>query len=95
MIGTPLAAAKSKLQVRYTRSFLRDLKALKPSDFAKVEPLAFGDWLAVNGLELLPELRQLPGTGIFYRFTWAEHLVAIEVTGHIVKFVRILPRPPV
>jgi hypothetical protein len=32
---------------------------------------------------------------VFYRFTWADHLLCIEVTGQIVKFVRVLVKPPV
>ena len=85
----------AKFEVLYARSFIRDLKGLKLAAADQVEQLVFGEGFAMQNLSTLPEFRALPGSNIFYRFTWADHLICIELTGQIVKFVRVLVKPPV
>lgn len=82
-----------KLEVRYERAFLLDLKALAPSDYQRVRRFVFVDFLQLNQLHDLPDLRQMGKSAIFYRFSFDRYLIAIEVTGQIIKFLRILPKP--
>jgi hypothetical protein len=43
----------------------------------------------------LPEFQPVGTSEIFYRFTIDHYLISIEITGQIVKFLRILPKPSV
>jgi hypothetical protein len=54
----------------------------------------FVEFKDIKNLKDLPELKPLGSSAIFYRFTLEDYLIGIEVTGQIVKFVRILPKPP-
>ncbi|MBE9029912.1 cytotoxic translational repressor of toxin-antitoxin stability system [filamentous cyanobacterium LEGE 11480] len=85
----------AKVEVLYERSFIRDLKGMKLDPADKIEQFVFSDFFETNDFRGLPEFRALPNSDIFYRFTWANHLICIEVTGQIIKFVRALPKPPV
>ena len=84
-----------KLEVRYERSFLLDLKRLNPADYEKVSQFIFEDFLHLGQLYEIPGLRQIGGSAIYYRFSLGKYLVAMEVTGEIVKFIRILPKPEI
>jgi mRNA-degrading endonuclease RelE of RelBE toxin-antitoxin system len=84
-----------RLEVRYERSFLLDLKDLEASAYQRVKNFVFEEFLQLHQLQDLPELEQMGSSSIFYRFSWDHYLVAIEVTGQIVKFIRILPRPDI
>jgi hypothetical protein len=84
-----------KLEIRYERSFLLDLKDLEPAVYQRVCRFVFVEFLQLTQLQDLPELRQMGSRAIFYRFTLDQHLVGIEVTGQIIKFLRILPKPNV
>lgn len=84
-----------KLEIRYERSFLLDLKDLDPTVYRRVHQFVFVEFLQLTQLHDLPELRQMGSRAIFYRFTLDHHFVAIEVTGQIIKFLRILPKPKV
>lgn len=84
-----------KLEVRYERSFLLDLKDLEPAVYQRVYQFVFGEFLQLSQLHNLLEFRQMGQRTIFYRFTLDNYLVAIEMTGQIIKFVRILPKPDV
>ncbi|NES96038.1 MAG: cytotoxic translational repressor of toxin-antitoxin stability system [Desertifilum sp. SIO1I2] len=83
-----------KFEVRYARSFLQDLKSLKTADYQRVYTFVFIEFTKLQRLYDLQELRQLGSAGIFYRFSLDRYLIAIEVTGHFIKFIRILPKPP-
>ncbi|MGC9528214.1 MAG: type II toxin-antitoxin system RelE family toxin [Limnospira sp.] len=83
------------LEVRYARSFLQDLTALEPAVYLQVYEFIFVKFPKLNRLQELPELRPLGASSIYYRFAIGDYLVGLEVTGHIVKFIRILPRPHV
>ncbi|TAF02442.1 MAG: cytotoxic translational repressor of toxin-antitoxin stability system [Nostocales cyanobacterium] len=84
------------LEVRYARSFLVDLKSLEPAAYERVYDFVFVEWATQKWhLHNLPELRQLDNEGIFYRFTIDNYLVGIEITGEIVKFLRVIPQPDV
>jgi ribosome-binding factor A len=83
------------LEVRYTRSFLFDLKSLETSVYERVYNFIFAEFSHHWQMRSLPELRQLDDEGIFHRFTIDEYLVGIEVRGEIVKFLRVIPMPDV
>lgn len=80
-------------EVRYTRSFLLDLQSLEPAAYQRVYDFVFVKFMQLKRLYDLPQLQQVGAEGIFYRFAIDEYIVAIEVTGQIVKFLRILPKP--
>ncbi|MBD2167955.1 cytotoxic translational repressor of toxin-antitoxin stability system [Calothrix membranacea FACHB-236] len=83
------------LEVRYTRSFLVDLKSLETSAYERVYNFVFFEFAHHWQMRSLPELRQLDDEAIFHRFTIDEYLVGIEVRGEIVKFLRVIPMPDV
>lgn len=83
------------LEVRYARSFLQDLTALDPDAYWRVYQFIFVKFPKINNLQDLPEFRSLSSSRIFYRFTVDNYLIGIEMTGQIVKFIRILPKPHV
>ncbi|MGI0492586.1 cytotoxic translational repressor of toxin-antitoxin stability system [Alkalinema pantanalense CENA528] len=88
-------AANASVEVLYERSFILDLKQLPLVVRQQVQEFVFSDFFQTNHLQLLPDFRQMGNSGIFYRFTLAEHLISIEVTGQIIKFLRVLPKPEV
>ena len=81
------------LEVRYERSFLLDLQLLDPSTFRYIKQFVFDEFPNLGQLHTLPDFRQLGQSGIFYRFTLDRYLVTLEMTGHLVKFLRVLPIP--
>lgn len=83
------------LEIRYERGFLRDLKQLEPAAADQLRKFVFEDFYQINQLQELPEFRQLGSSGIFYRFTLEQYLVSLEITGQIVKFLRLLPKPKI
>lgn len=82
-------------EVRYARSFLFDLRRLQPAVYQQVYNMAFVEFPQKGQLHNLPQLRQIDGEGIFYRFTLDGHLIGIELRGEIVKFLRVIPMPDV
>lgn len=84
-----------KLAVRYERSFLVDLQALEPAVYQRVRKFVFEEFLELGQLQDLPNLQPLGVSAIFYRFSLENYLVAIEITGEIIKFLRILPKPDI
>ncbi len=88
----PICPPKQR-EVRYSRSFLLDLQHLEPAAFQQVKQFVFEEFPSIHQLQVLPELRQLGKSAIFYRFTLDHYLISIEVAGQIVKFLRILPKP--
>ncbi|MBD2327221.1 cytotoxic translational repressor of toxin-antitoxin stability system [Alkalinema sp. FACHB-956] len=87
--------SNASVEVLYERSFLLDLKQLPPVVRQQVQEFVFSDFFQTNHLQFLPDFRQMGNSGIFYRFTLADHLISIEVTGQIIKFLRVLPKPQV
>ncbi len=86
----------SALEVRYERSFITDLKLISTSRVRdRIRQFVFSDFFETKHLQYLPDFRPMGATQIFYRFTLEEHLICIEVTGQIIKFVRVLPKPDV
>lgn len=83
------------VEVRYARSFLQDLTALETDAYWRVDQIVFVKFPQINRLQELPEFRAVGSTGIFYRFTVDRYLIGLEMTGQIVKFMRILPKPHV
>lgn len=82
-----------RLEVRYGRSFLLDLKQLDPDAYLRIRQFVFEEFPKLGQLQDLPELCQLGFGPLFYRFTLDNYLVGIEMTGHFIKFIRILPKP--
>jgi mRNA-degrading endonuclease RelE of RelBE toxin-antitoxin system len=83
------------MEVRYERSFLRDLKSLEPAAYQRVYDFVMVEFAHKGLAHYLGELRQLDNEGIFYRFTLDNYLIGIEVRGEIVKFLRVIPMPDV
>ena len=83
------------VEVRYARSFLLDLKNLEASAYERVYEFVFTEFPHHWQMRTVPELRQLDSEGIFHRFTIDNYLIAIEVIGEIVKFLRVIPMPDV
>ncbi len=81
------------LELRYARSFLRDLRNLESAAYQQVCEVVFEDVVNLKQIQELPGLHQIGSDAIFYRFTIDNYLVGIEVTGEIVKFLRVLPKP--
>jgi hypothetical protein len=85
----------SRLEVRYERAFLLDLRSLETSTGQRVQQFVFNDFFQAARLQDLPDLRRLGTSDIFYRFTLDNYLVSLEITGQIIKFLRILPKPDI
>jgi hypothetical protein len=85
----------SSLEVRYDRAFLIDLKSLEIAAFQNILHFAFEAFFQTNQLQDLSEFQPVGASEIFYRFTIDNYLISIEITGQIIKFLRILPKPPV
>lgn len=81
------------IEVRYARSFLQDLRNLESAAYQQVCNVVFDEFKKLKQIQELPELHPISSNAIFYRFTIDNYLVGIEVTGQIVKFLRVLPKP--
>jgi hypothetical protein len=84
-----------KLELRYARSFFKDLEDLDCAAKKRVLDFVFVEFAFFENLHSLPQLRQIDVEGIFHRFTLDNYLVGIEVKGEIVKFLRVIPMPDV
>ena len=84
-----------KLELRYARSFFKDLEKLDLADRRRVSNFVFVEFASTDNLHYAPQLRQIDLEGIFHRFTLDNYLVGIEVKGEIVKFLRVIPMPDV
>jgi hypothetical protein len=85
----------ARLEVRYDRAFLIDLKGLETAAMQKMHSFVFDEFYRTHQLQDLPEFQPLETSEIWYRFTIENFLISIEVTGQIIKFLRILPKPNV
>lgn len=81
------------MEVRYERSFLLDLKHLDSASFHIIRQFVFEEFPKISNLQELPAFRQMGSSGIFYRFTLDRYFISLEVTGQIVKFLRVMPVP--
>jgi mRNA-degrading endonuclease RelE of RelBE toxin-antitoxin system len=81
------------IEVRYARSFLKDLKNLETVAYQQIYDVVFVDFLMLNKIQDLPGMRQIGSDAIFYRFTIDNYIIGIVVIGQIVKFLRVLPKP--
>ncbi|HEY9872564.1 MAG TPA: hypothetical protein V6D12_03980 [Candidatus Obscuribacterales bacterium] len=84
-----------KLEVRYARSFLQDLQNLESAAYERIYKFVFEDVKAIDYIHDLPDLQRIGSDAIFYRFTLDSYLIGIEVTGNIIKFLRVLPKPDI
>ncbi len=85
----------ARLEVRYDRTFLIDLKSLEPSIFPRIQRFVFGEFFQMGQLQDLSEFQPVGSSEIFYRFTLDNYFICIEITGQIIKFLRILPKPDI
>lgn len=85
----------ARLEVRYDRAFLIDLKSLETAVMPKMNRFVFEEFFKTNQLQDLPGFQPLESSEILYRFTIDHYIIAIEVTGRIIKFLRILPEPTI
>lgn len=85
----------ARLEVRYDRTFLMDLKSLETAVFPVIQKFVFSDFFQMGQLQDLCEFQPLGSSEIFYRFTLDQYLICVEITGQIIKFLRILPKPDV
>ncbi|KAM3113761.1 cytotoxic translational repressor of toxin-antitoxin stability system [Phormidesmis sp. 146-33] len=85
----------ARLEVRYDRTFLIDLKSLESSAFPRIQQFVFGEFFQMGQLQDLCEFQPVGSSEIFYRFTLDKYLICIEITGQIIKFLRVLPKPDV
>jgi len=83
------------LEVRYERSFLLDLQQLEPVAFRAIKQFVFEEFLQIGQLQDLPTFHQIGSSGIFYRFTLDRYFISLEVTGQLVKFLRVMPIPQI
>jgi hypothetical protein len=83
------------VEVLYERTFILDLHTLDPVVSDRIQQFVFSDIFQTKHLQFLPDFRQMGASKIFYRFTLEEHLISIEVTGQIIKFLRVLPKPKI
>lgn len=79
--------------MRYAQSFLRDLKSLESAAYQQVCKVVFDEFIGLKQIQDLPGLQRISSDAIFYRFNVDNYIVGIEVTGQIVKFLRVLPKP--
>ena len=59
----------------------------------RIQDFVFTEFYAMKHLQHLEDFRPMAMSQIFYRFTVEDYLISIEVTGEIIKFVRVLPKP--
>lgn len=85
----------ARLEVRYDRAFLIDLKSLETAAMQRMNRFVFEDFFKTNQLQDLPQFQPLENSEILYRFTIDHYIIAIEVTGQIIKFLRVLPEPTI
>jgi hypothetical protein len=85
----------ARLEVRYDRAFLIDLKSLEPSVFPRIQQFVFSEFFRMGQLQDLSEFQPVGSSEIFYRFTLDRYFICIEIAGQIIKFLRVLPKPDV
>lgn len=83
------------LEVRYARSFLIDIQNLEYAARERIYRVVFEKYKQINHLKDLPGLKQLDSEGILYRFSVDNYMIGLEVTGNIIKFLRVLPTPDI
>jgi mRNA-degrading endonuclease RelE of RelBE toxin-antitoxin system len=81
------------VEVRYRKSFLRDLKKIqnKPA-YDKVFRLAFEVIPNVRDLRELPGVKALSGHQHRFRIRLSSFRIGIQVEGNVVEIVRVLDR---
>ena len=88
-------ALPSRLEVRYDRAFLIDLKSLELAASQKMFRFVFDEFFQIGQLQDLTEFQPVGTSEIFYRFTIDRYIISIEIAGQIIKFLRILPKPSI
>lgn len=78
------------LEIRYCRSFLLDLKRLDLRGYQSIHQIVFFELNRIEHLWQLPALQPLTSNAILYRFRLESHSIGLEMTGGILKFLRIL-----
>jgi len=68
---------------------------MEPLARQRIRQFVFDEFPKISQLQELKEFRQIGSSEIFYRFTLDRYLVGVEVTGQILKFLRVLPKPEI
>jgi hypothetical protein len=84
-----------RLEIRYERSFLLDLRQLEPGAFCLIKQFVFEEFAELSKLPDLPSFHKIGSSEIFYRFTLDRYFISLELTGQLVKFLRVIPIPEV
>jgi len=89
-----LAGVIGKMEVRYRKSFLRDLKKLKKQQavYTRIFELAFTMLNEVSDLKDVRDVKPMKGYPNRYRIRVGDYRVGIEVHGDDVEVMRTLHR---
>ena len=83
------------MEVRYRKSFLRDLKRLKLKKhplYDKVYALSFETLPNAQSLATIPDTKAMRGHPGRYRIRLGSYRMGIQVDGSVVELVRVLDR---
>lgn len=81
------------LDVRYTRSFLIDLRNIEYAAQEQIYTVIFKKYRKIEHIYDLPGLVKLDAEGTLYRCTIDSYTIGLELKGNIIKFWRVLPTP--
>ncbi len=93
MVNETTESQSIGLDLRYTRSFLVDLRDLEISDQERIFALIFKKYRRLEHIYDLPGLVKLNAEGTLYRCTLDKYTIGLELKGNIIKFWRVLPTP--
>ena len=89
----PRRKIPARLEVRYDRAFLVDLKRIERTSRLTIQQFVFDQFFQLSYFQELPEFHPIGSSAIYYRFTLQSYLISLEMTGQIVKFLRIIHKP--
>lgn len=93
MVNKTTETLSTGLDLRYTRSFLVDLRDLEFSDQERIFALIFKKYRRLENIYDLPGLVKLDPEGTLYRCIIDKYTIGLELKGNIIKFWRVLPTP--
>ena len=78
--------------VKYEKSFLRDIKAIKDPDIKRDLEKLILDVKTADSLHEINQLKKIAGHKGYYRIRIRNYRVGIKVEGNTLIFIRVLPR---
>jgi mRNA interferase RelE/StbE len=78
--------------VKYEKSFLRDIKAIKDRDIKRDLEKLILDVKTADSLHEINQLKKIAGHKGYYRIRIRNYRVGIKVEGNTLIFIRVLPR---